>query len=161
MAKIKIDRAVAGQTQFQLPIHDKTATAKVNGTTKTIASQNEQSITLAVAVAQDDTVEITFNPVDQFGSGRTERFVPLTGETIAPTANCGLAVVEPAGTLAALTVTLPQNPVENQQFRLFTSQTLTALTLGGGTVVNGPTTLAANASFSLVYSKITSKWYRV
>lgn len=159
MAKILIEKAKGGQTVFLLPVHDKTATAKVNGVTATVASQNEQSVTLSVAAAQDDSVEITFNPVDQYGKGRTERFVPTTGQTIAPTSACGLAVVEPAGTLAALTVTFPANPAEGQQFRVFTSQALTAITWTGGTVVGAPSTLAANGAASFEYSAVTGKWY--
>lgn len=161
MAKIKIDRAVAGQTYFPLPIHDKSATAKVNTVSKTIASQTEQGIVLAAPVAQDDVVEITFTPVDQTGQGRAERSVPTTGQTLTPTSACGLLLVEPVGTLAALTVTFPQNPADAQQFRVFSTQTLTALTWAGGTAVNAPATLAANGSASFQYSATTNKWYRI
>lgn len=161
MSKVIIENAADGQTYFSLPIHTAEATAKVNGSAATIASQNNQSITLETATAQDDVVEITFTPVDQYGQGRTERFVPLTGTTVSPTSACGLAIVDPAGTLAALTVALPSGPAEGQFFQLFTTQTLTALTLSGGTVVGGPSTLAANASVTFQYSTVTSKWYRI
>lgn len=162
MAKISIEKAFGGQKYFALPIHDGTsATAKVNGVSATIASQNAQSITLATAADQDDTVEITYNPVDQYGQGRTERFVPLTGTTISPTSACGLAVVDPAGTLAALTIDFPTGPAEGQFFNVFTTQTLTAVTWGNGTAVGAPTTLAANASVSFQFSTATGKWYRI
>jgi len=161
MSKIIVESAYEGQVYFGLPIHAADATAKVNGSDVTLASQNNESITLDTAASQDDSVEITFNPVDQYGKGRTERFVPTTGQTISPTANCGLAIVDPAGTLAALTVALPSGPAEGQFFQLFTTKALTALTLSGGTVVGAPATLAANASVTFQYSTVTSKWYLI
>ncbi len=161
MAKIIVEKAADGQTYFALPIHTAAATAKVNGVSATIASQNAQSITLQTAAEQDDAVEITFTPVDQYGQGRTERFVPTTGQTIVPTSACGLALVDPAGTLAALTVTFPSGPAEGQFFQVFTTQALTALTFTGGTAVAAPSTLAANGSASFQYSTVTSKWYLI
>lgn len=166
MAKVSTDRAVAGQKQFPLPIHDKTATAKVNGSTATIASQNEQSVTLTTAAAQNDEVAITFTPIDEYGQGRTETFTPTTGQTIAPTALCGYARVTPAATLAALTITFPPNPTVTLPgklpvFRVFTSQIITAVTWTGGTVVGAPTTLAAGQEVSFEYSPDTGKWYKI
>jgi hypothetical protein len=52
-------RPFQGQSVFPLPIHNKTATAKVNGGVVTVASQSDSSVTLAVPVNSADTVEIT------------------------------------------------------------------------------------------------------
>lgn len=164
MAKVSTDRARAGQVQFPLPVHDKTATAKVNGATATIASQNEQSVTLAAAVNQDDLVEITFNPVDQYGQGRTEVFAPATGGTVSPTAQCGLAQINPAADLAALTINFPPNPGTNvvgrtQLFRVSPTKSVTTVTWGGGTVSGAPASLTAGKEVSFTFSADTGKWY--
>lgn len=167
MAKVSTDRAKGGQTQFPLPIHDKTATAKVNGVAATIASQNEQSVTLQTATAQNDLVEITFNPVDQFGQGRTETFVPTSGGTVTPTSQCGVAAINPAATLAALTITFPPSPGtgtsgRTQQFVVQVSKDITAVTWAGGTLGNtAPSTLAAGQQETFEYSPTTGKWYNI
>lgn len=57
------NRPIAGQTVFRLPIHDKTATATVNSVNASIASQDDDKITLASAVASTDIVAITYTPV--------------------------------------------------------------------------------------------------
>lgn len=162
MAKTITETAYGGQKYFPLPIHDgTTATAKVNEVNASIASQNSQSITLTTAAAQDDDVEITFNPVDQYGQGRTETFVPVTQDTISPTSACGLAIITPAGTLAELTIKFPSGPSEGQFFSVYTSKELTAVTWDNGTEVGGPAGLTAGESLTFQYSTITGKWYKI
>lgn len=81
---------------------------------------------------------------------------PLTGATItAPdTGNDVMLDLAPAGTIAALTVVIPTNANSHNGQRLvvFSTQIVTTLTLtlGGQTVTNAPTTIAANGSFELV-----------
>jgi len=73
---------------------------------------------------------------------------PTTGNTIATAIGITQLVLNPAGTLAALTVTLPQNPADNQPFVLMTSQTITSLTVNtaDGTTINAPPTTLSNAA---------------
>jgi hypothetical protein len=72
---------------------------------------------------------------------------PLTGATVVASATTTLLVLQPAATLAALTVTMPSSPVDGQIFRVSTSQTITSLTLNGGSfAVTPPSTLAAQGS---------------
>lgn len=165
MAKISTDRAIGGQTQFPLPIHDKTATAKVNGTDAAIASQNEQSVTLAVPAAQDDVVAITFTPIDEYGQGRTEVFTPADGGTVSPTSLCGYARVTPDADLGTLTINFPPNPGVNlvgkiQVFTVFTSKTIASITWSGGTVIGAPVALVAGQEISFTFSPDTGKWYK-
>lgn len=96
-------------------------------------------------------------PVQQFA-------VPLTGTTVTVATGDTWLIVTPAGTLAALTITLPTDRTDGEIVRVSCSQILTSLTVGGaGTTVNGaPTTLAAvNGFFEMAYSGTLNAWYRV
>lgn len=75
-------------------------------------------------------------------------------------------VLNVGSTLAALTITIPQNPVDGQvaRFAAIGAGGVTALTLtpgGGHSVVGAPAGLAAGSSFELVFKSADSKWYRV
>lgn len=86
---------------------------------------------------------------------------PLTGTTVSGVGQ--EAVINPAGTLAALTVVMPASPVDGQRFKIFSSQTLTSLTLTpgtGNTMTGGVTTLAANGSVEYTYNVSGATWTR-
>lgn len=159
MAKKQTFRAIGGQLFFGLPAFTGTPTATVNAVGRTLTT-NASGVVLSSAAAQDDTVEITFNPVEA-ANPRIEFFTPTTGQTIAPTRFCDMATVTPAATLAALTVTFPPSPdKEGQGFRVSTTQTITALTFTGGAALKAPTTLAAGMQVSFTWSVGTNKWVR-
>ena len=74
--------------------------------------------------------------------------------------------LNPAGTIATLTVTLPASTllIDGQILLLATSQTVTSLTLtaGSGTTVNGTnTTLTAAAPLMFVYSAASTTWLKI
>ncbi len=88
--------------------------------------------------------------------------VPLTGATVAMSAGEAFQIIDPAGTLAALTVTLPPSPVDGQIAGFSTSQELTALTLtapGGATVAGAPTTLLLGGATRFIYRAANTTWY--
>lgn len=73
-------------------------------------------------------------------------------------------VLEPAGVIATLTVTMAAAPKDGETVIISTTQTITALTLspnGGQTIVNPVTALAANAFVRYLYRASSSKWYRI
>jgi hypothetical protein len=86
------------------------------------------------------------------------RVAPVSGQTVAmPTQ--GNLVLKPAGTLAALTVTLP-TPIDGQTVGISTTQAITALTVTGtGVTVVAPASLSANQAFRLVYCAPDATWY--
>jgi hypothetical protein len=66
-----------------------------------------------------------------------------------------LASINPAGTLAALTVQFPLNPIEGQRLAIVSTQIVTALTLTAGTgdTINGAATaLAVNVGIEYAYT---------
>lgn len=72
-------------------------------------------------------------------------------------------IITPLAGYAAGTLVLPSSPVNLQQINVNSTQAVTTLTVNGnGNTVNGaPTTLAANAFFSLRYDGVNQSWYRV
>lgn len=72
-------------------------------------------------------------------------------------------IVNPTGTFAAGTVTLPATAdcFDGQEIILCTTQTITAFTLdgNGSTMVGAPTSLGAGAFFSIRFNALQSTWY--
>lgn len=157
MAKTQTFRAIGGQSFFGLPAFTGTPTATVNTVARTLTT-NASGVVLSSEAAQNDTVAITFNPVEA-ANPRAEFFTPTTGQTITPTKFCYFAEVTPAATLAALTITFPPSPhEEGQQFQVRTSKTITALTFTGGASLKAPVTLAAGRSVSFAWSVAKQEW---
>lgn len=74
-------------------------------------------------------------------------------------------LLTPVAGYAAGTITLPAQALckDGQMLQVSTTQAVTALTVAGnGSTVNGaPTTLAANAFFTLRFDGVFKAWYRV
>lgn len=86
-------------------------------------------------------------------------FVPTTGATITlPRSNDTVAIVNAAGTIATLTVTMPPSPKDGDYATITSIQTVSAVTFTGGTVTNAPTSISANASVGFVYSSALGTW---
>lgn len=91
--------------------------------------------------------------------------VPLTGFTIVMTAEQSVVSLNPAGTLAAGTITLPPTLYDGKIVSIFSSQIITALTLNtsnSATFVPAVVTTlaAANTSVSYIYDKANNQWHR-
>jgi hypothetical protein len=84
---------------------------------------------------------------------------PVTGASITINASTTALLVNPAGTIAALTVVLPATPFNGQSVTVASSQIVTALTVTG-TIVGTLTTLALGGFARFVYSADASTWFR-
>lgn len=89
---------------------------------------------------------------------------PSTGfsQTISNAAT--YLIIEPAGTLATGTVTMPASPVDGQVVTIASTQTITALTHNpntGQTLKGALTTIAADTNAAWLYKTSTTTWYRV
>lgn len=109
-------------------------------------------------------------PLAAIGALPYQYAAPLTGTTVAVAATTGSMVIDPAGTIAALTLTLPAASalVDNQTLAISSSQTITSLTLtpgSGTTVSNSPTALTISTTaaygYKLIYRAANTKWYRL
>lgn len=75
-------------------------------------------------------------------------------------------LLQPAGTLATGTITLPLNTgtPDGTEVLVTTTQQITAFTLapnGAANVYGAPTTLAAEDFFRMRYVQATNSWYRI
>jgi hypothetical protein len=75
-------------------------------------------------------------------------------------------IIQPAGTLATGTITLPLNTgvPDGTEVLVTTTQIITAFTLalnGASAAFGAPTTLAANAFFRVRFYQSTNSWYRI
>lgn len=85
---------------------------------------------------------------------------PTTGTTVTSNGATQL-VLNPAGTLAALTVAFPASPTNGQLFSIASTQIITALTLTSTSTINGTiTTLAANGGATWVFDTSLTAWIR-
>lgn len=99
----------------------------------------------------------------------TNVYVPTTGFSIAvptPVAQQQWLLIQPAGTLATGTVTLPLNTStpDGTEVLINTTQQITAFTLSlnGATAAFGdPTTLAAEDFFRMRFVQSMNSWYRI
>lgn len=83
--------------------------------------------------------------------------VPTSGETVL--ISHSRLILKPAGTLAALTITLPSNPIDGATVGISTTQAITALTISpaSGSVI-GPTSLTALQAFRLTWVASIATW---
>jgi hypothetical protein len=99
----------------------------------------------------------------------TNLYTPSTGFNVTvptPVSEQQWMIIQPAGTLATGTITLPLNTgVPNgTEVLITTTQIITTFTLAlnGATAAFGaPTTLAANAFFRVRFYQATNSWYRI
>ena len=85
-------------------------------------------------------------------------FTPTTGGTVN-LVNNQYNIINPAGALLALTVNLPSSPANNDVVYIKFTQTISTVTYGNGTVVDGITAPTAGGLTVLVYDSGTTSWY--
>jgi hypothetical protein len=86
---------------------------------------------------------------------------PVTGGTVTLSATAYHTIIDPAGTLATLTVNMPASPVDGQVVDFRFSQVITALTIGGNgnSVAGAPTTAALGQTFTAIFKASNTTWY--
>jgi len=118
--------------------------------------------TNAVAGTAPQTIGIPVSALRNT-SGMSQQ-TPLTAFAITIPANVAVLQLTPAGTLATGTITLPASPYDGQDAFIFSTQTVTALTIAAnmGQTINGTaiTTIAANTRIGYKYNVANTTWYR-
>lgn len=90
--------------------------------------------------------------------------VPTTGFSYTFAAGTTVLVMNPAGTLATGTITMPASPADGMTITFSSTKQVTALTVNGNTgqtVVSGTTKLVANQAATYVYRIASTSWYPV
>lgn len=85
-------------------------------------------------------------------------FTPLTSTAISVARN-SYNTINPAGTIAALSIVLPSSPVQNDYVEFNSTQTVSTVVFFGGTVVNPPLSFAPGSYRKIVYNFSDNKWY--
>jgi hypothetical protein len=99
----------------------------------------------------------------------TNLFTPGTGFNVSvptPVSEQQWMIIQPAGTLASGTVTLPLNTgtPDGTEVLVTTTQQITAFTLalnGAANAYGAPSTLAAQDFFRMRFYQATNSWYRI
>lgn len=90
---------------------------------------------------------------------------PTTGFSYTFSAGTNVLVMNPAGTLATGTITMPSAPADGMTITISTTQEITALTLNGNTgqSIGGSQVerLPANSAMQFVYRLTNTTWYRI
>jgi hypothetical protein len=93
----------------------------------------------------------------------TENYqTPVTGFTINASGNNFSLILNPAGTLAMGTVGLPIASQDGQRFKIFSTQTVTSLTInaqGGQSVVTTAGSIVSGTGLEFQYVKAANTWY--
>ncbi len=93
-----------------------------------------------------------------------EYSVPTTGFSTTIANTTGIFTINPAGTLASGTITMPATPVDKQKVVINSTQVVTALTHNpnsGQTLKGALTTISANGAAAWVYRSADTTWYRI
>jgi hypothetical protein len=94
------------------------------------------------------------------GSPAVQYVVPATGTTVSSDGSTQL-ILNPAGTLANLTVAFPSSPVNNQLFAIASTQAITTLSFTSSGTINGTiSSFSANGAISWIYNSSITTWVR-
>jgi len=119
----------------------------------------------AALVAGVAAHEIQMDEVDSDVPGLTQySVVPVTTDVVTPPAGTEFATINPAGTIAAMTLNMPASPYDGQPFEVAFDQVITALTMAApaSATLKGALTAATAKGFAKWrYSKADTTWYRV
>lgn len=106
-------------------------------------------------MAPFQSVDVRLIPIKQY-------VTPTTGSTVTVNSNGFVRlVINPAGSLVALTITMAASPSDGDRLEFSTSQAVTTLTMNGGTIVGGLATLSIASFASYLYNSDASSWFRI
>ena len=115
------------------------------------------------------TTKLYFTPTTGFGRwgvsiDSKQIAAPTTGATVTATNDVLNLIVNPAGTLATLTINFPAPSADGQEFDICFSQIVTALTLTAvspaTTIIGGISAGAVGGYAGFVYDSASLTWYR-
>ena len=107
-------------------------------------------------------VNLAAGAVDYVRTSTTQSmnvYTPTTGSTVTLTrSNDTVAILNPVGSLDALTIAMPSSPKDGDRVTLTANSAISAVSFTNGTVTNGPASLSAGSSFAMVYSSTSGTW---
>lgn len=104
---------------------------------------------------QSSSIDIRLIPQNQY-------VTPTTGSTVTVNSNGYVRLlIDPAGSLLALTVALPSSPTDGDKVEICSTQAITTLTISGGTVIGTLTTMAIGTFAHYIFNGTAAKWFRI
>ena len=110
------------------------------------------------------TVPATFITTKGIADQSYSYQTPLTGTAITFGAGVTQLVLNPAGTLATLTIIMPASPIDGQKVFFSSTQVITALTVSpnsGQSVADPQSSLTVGGSGGYIYRSANTTWYRI
>jgi hypothetical protein len=104
----------------------------------------------------------TFQQIDIRLIPQVQYATPTVGQTVTVNSNGHVKLLlNPAGTLATLTVAFPASPVDGDVIQMGSTQIVTTLTMSVGTIVGALAALAVGGSGTWIYSGTASQWIKI
>lgn len=107
-------------------------------------------------------------PVPSLASGAYQYAVQTSSSTLQISNNVTNVVLNPAGAIATVTITMPTAPYDGQIVRISSSQTVTSLTVSaaaGQSITNAPSAITVSATgpygVAFLYRGTNATWYRI
>lgn len=106
---------------------------------------------------------LTYTESARLEEDGTQYETPLTGATITVSDNFRTLIVDPAGTIATLTINMPANPADKQRVSICFDATVTTLTMAatGFTLKNALTSASASSFATWEFRAADLTWWRV
>lgn len=142
-AQLFIDMQVGGSSKFSISNKNLFSFAGVAGTAYQVPQVNSTGTAMvwSTLLSKPHTI-----------------FTPITAGTVS-LINNQYNIINPSGSLVALTVNLPSSPANNDCVFIKFTQAVTTVTYGNGTVVDGITAPTAGGLTVLVYDSGSTSWY--
>lgn len=128
-----------------------------DGSSLTTLATNTYYVIQSIGGAWTVISQIAGNNSSQLRYGHTI-FTPSTGGTVALVDN-QYNIINPSGTLLALTVNLPSSPVNNDVVYVKFTQAVGTVTYSNGTVLGGLVSPIIGSVVVFTYDQTTSTWY--
>jgi hypothetical protein len=151
-----VDYQIAGTSKFSVK-DDGTINSSALTASKVVFTDASKNLT-STGIGTSSQYILGDGSLGTIGARAHNISTPTTGGTVNLTNN-QYNIINPAGTLATLTVNLPSSPSNNDSVYIKYTQSITAVTYGNGTVVDGITAPTAGGLVVLVYDSGTTSWY--
>jgi len=113
------------------------------------------------------TVKLTLGSLNALPVAYTNLTPATASNSLSPAANTGGLIVIGTAALSATTIQLPPSPIDGQEFKLSSTQTIASLTVNavGATVSNAPTAMTVSTTgpygYLFRYRANGAVWYRL
>lgn len=108
------------------------------------------------------SVDDTFTRAGGMRDASIQLEMPSDGDTIFVSTDTDMLILNPAGGLTSLTITLPSVGIDNgQMITIASDMAIMTVTLNGGTIQGAVTGFAANGFAQYIYELSTDTWYRI